>query len=503
MYGDKVHVISGTQFFPRGGSAHVVRALATDLPERGWDVTVLSGSLGSGLGDAREFYSGLEVRAVDFDAGDAPMHPSYEDRTGAPDRCFAMIGDREYCEHVHAWSRALEGAGAGEADVLHLHHLTPMNEAAARVAPSVPVIGHLHGTELMMLERIAAGPPSHWLHAEAWATRMRRWADRCSSLIVHTIEEVAVAGALLEVGADRFAVVPNGFDPELFKPASIDRGTFWRERLARSPRGWKPGRAEGSVAYSEAEAGSLGEAVVLVAVGRFTGVKRLGLLIRAFGDAQRAAKRPAALVLVGGHPGEWEGEHPFGAVETTGVENVFLAGWQDHAELPAFFNAADVQVLASVHEQFGLVLVEGMGCALPPIAVDRFGPKAIVEPGRTGWLVPPDDRGALAGAMVEAIDGGEERAARGIAGRRAALDLWTWPAIAKDIATLFGNAASRTADDSGRSGGSVRGGGLRIDHEIPLADQEQSTDRADQGDRRGDVEERVQSAHESVLSDRL
>ena len=111
MYGDKVHVISGTQFFPRGGSAHVVRALATDLPERGWDVTVLSGSLGSGLGDARRFYSGLDVRAVDFEAGDAPVHPSYEDRAGAPDRCFAMIDDREYCEHVHAGRGRSNGPG--------------------------------------------------------------------------------------------------------------------------------------------------------------------------------------------------------------------------------------------------------------------------------------------------------------------------------------------------------------------------------------------------------
>lgn len=501
MYGDKVHVISGTQFFPRGGSAHVVRALATELPDRGWDVTVLSGSLGSGLGDARGFYSGLDVRAVDFDAGDAPMHPSYEDRPGAPDRCFAMIGDREYGEQVHAWSRAFERAGAAEADVLHLHHLTPMNEAAARVAPSVPVVGHLHGTELMMLERIAAGPPSHWLHADAWATRMRRWAARCSSLIVHTIEEVAVAGALLEVGAERFAVVPNGFDPEIFKPATIDRGAFWRERLSRSPRGWRPGEAEGSVTYTEAEAGTLDEAVVLVAVGRFTEVKRLGLLIRAFGDAQKTAGRPAALVLVGGHPGEWEGEHPFDAIEATGVDNVFLAGWQDHAELPGFFNAADVQVLASVHEQFGLVLVEGMGCALPPIAIDRFGPKAIVEHGRTGWLAPPDDRAALALAMTEAIDGGEERASRGIAGRVAALDQWTWPAIAGDIATLLENAAARTAGLRDGLGGSVRGGSLGVDHEVCLPNQDESADGTDQGDRRGHVEERVQSTHESVLGD--
>ena len=49
-------------------------------------------------------------------------------------------------------------AGAAEADILYLHHLTPLNEAAARAFPDLPVLGHIHGSELLMLERIAAGP---------------------------------------------------------------------------------------------------------------------------------------------------------------------------------------------------------------------------------------------------------------------------------------------------------------------------------------------------------
>src|SRR3954471_3588145 len=120
-------------FFPRGGSAHVARALAAALPAYGWEVTILSGSLGGrGVGDARRFYAGLDVHPVDFDAGDAPMHPSYEDRADAPDKVFAAIGDEEYERHVAAWARALEEAGAADHDILHLHHLTPLHEAAAR-----------------------------------------------------------------------------------------------------------------------------------------------------------------------------------------------------------------------------------------------------------------------------------------------------------------------------------------------------------------------------------
>ena len=104
--------------------------------------------------------------AVRRSARSAPLHPSFEDRAGAPDRVFAALDDDEYELQVEAWSRELERAGAHEADVLHLHHLTPINEAAARVAPQVPIVGQLHGTELLMLERIAGPDPPEWRYAE-------------------------------------------------------------------------------------------------------------------------------------------------------------------------------------------------------------------------------------------------------------------------------------------------------------------------------------------------
>jgi glycosyltransferase involved in cell wall biosynthesis len=449
-----VRVLSGLLFFPRGGSAQVARALAGELPAHGWDVTVVSGSTGAGLGDAETFYAGLDVHAVDFAAGDAPMHPSYEDRPDAPDRCFARLGDDEYRDHVDAWAQVLADAGAADADVLHLHHLTPLNEAAARVAPDVPVVGHLHGTELLMLERIAAGTPPSWTHAGAWARRMRRWARDCERLIVHTGDDVERVVGLLEVDPRACVVVPNGFDPERFRPALVDREAFWRRHLVEQPQGWRPGQPVGSVAYDERAVATLADAVVLVAVGRFTEVKRLGLLVRAFEQARRRTSRRTALVLLGGHPGEWEGEHPLEAVTAAGAQDVFLAGWHDHDALPAFLNAADAQVLASVREQFGLVLVEGMACGLPAIAVDRFGPGEIVEDGRTGWLVGPDDEQALTEAIVAAVDDGEERARRGIAARRTASGRWSWPALAGDIAQVLEDAAGAGAD--GATVGGVR-----------------------------------------------
>ena len=439
-------MLSALMFFPRGGSAHVARALARELPAHGCEVTVVSGSL-PGLGDADHFYEGCDVHAVRFDRGDAPMHPSYEDRADAPDRVFAALDDDAYEEHVAAWARALEEAGAADADVLHLHHLTPIHEAARRVAPEVPIVGHLHGTELLMLERIADGPPASWVHADAWARRMRRWAHGCERILVLSRSQIERARRLLDIDPARCVVAPNGFDPLRFGPRVVDRRALWQRALVDDPRGWRPGGDEGSIGYDRVQAAAVASAPVLVAVGRFTEVKRLPLLIAAFGRARRATGRPASLVLVGGYPGEWEGEHPYDTIRRTGARDVYLAGWHDHDELTDFFAAADAVVLASVREQFGSVLVEGMACGLPAIAVNRLGPADIVRPGQTGWLVAPDDEAELAGALAEAIAHPEERLRRGAAARRDVLARFAWPALAQRLCELFSEVADAAAGD--------------------------------------------------------
>jgi glycosyltransferase involved in cell wall biosynthesis len=436
-----MRVLNGVLFFPRGGSAHVARSLSRELPETGWDVRILSGSLPGGTGDAEVFYSGLDVRAVDFSAGAAPMHPSYEDRPGASDRCFARVDDAAYRQHVEAWTEALLEADVGSFDVLLLNHLTPLNEAAARAAPEIPIVGHLHGTELMLLEQIDDGAPPGWRHADAWARRMRRWAKQCTRIVVQTPRNVDRAVALLGVEPSACVVVANGFDASSFAPRPVDRSSFWRRALVEEPQGWRPGAGPGSVAYEPEQVAMLDNAVVLVAVGRFTAVKRLGLLIEAFAHAERRARRIPALVIVGGYPGECEGEHPWDAVKRTAAHNVFLAGWHEHAVLSDFLNATDAQVLASVREQFGLVLVEGMACGLPAIAVDRLGPAEIIDDGRTGWLVEPDDVGQLAHAIVAVLDDDAERRQRGIAARATATARWGWPALARQMGRALDGAA--------------------------------------------------------------
>jgi glycosyltransferase involved in cell wall biosynthesis len=441
----------GLAFFPRGGSAHGARALAAGLGGAGWDVTVLSGSIikPGEPGDAREFYSGLDVQPLDMTRAleapdpmlaEPPMHPSYEDRPGAPDRVFASLDDDEYERQVVAWCRALQAAGAANADVLHLHHVTPIHEAAARAAPGVPVVGHLHGTELLMLEAIEADP-QRWTHAAAWVARMRAWAAACERTIVISDTQVARAEKLLGIDARRCVLVPNGFDPEAFHPRRVDHKAHWRRHLVDEPRGWAPGADAGSVRYTEADlaafADEQGETPVLLYVGRFTEVKRLPLLIEAYARARPGFARRAPLVIVGGFPGEWEGEHPLDAIRRTGARDVFLAGWHGHDELPAFLAASDVVVLPSVREQFGSVLVEGMACGLPAIAVDAWGPADIVSHGETGWLVEPDDELSLANALVHAVNCPTERARRGKRATADARRRYSWPALAREVAAVY------------------------------------------------------------------
>jgi glycosyltransferase involved in cell wall biosynthesis len=451
-------LLSAIQFFPRGGSSHVARALASELPAYGWNVTIVSGSradLGQ-LGDATHFYAGLDTHPVSFDValaasdpldppGDsAPMHPSYEDRPGAPDPVFASLDDHAFERQVRAWAQALAAAGANEADVLHLHHLTPIHEAAARVAPGVPVVAHLHGTELLMLEEIDAGPPEGWTHAHVWADRMRAWAHRCERLLLLSPSQVPRARRLLGLDPDRLVVIPNGFDPGAFRPREVDRGALWGRVLVDSPRGWLPGGKPGGARYVRDELGPLRDGVTVVSVSRFSAVKRIPLLIEAFARARASTRMPAGLVLVGGHPGEWEGEHPADTIRRLGAEGVFLAGWYDHDELPALVAAADVFALASVREQFGQVLVEAMACGVPPIAVNRFGPGEIVTDGETGWLVEPDDVEALAEALRQAIDDPGERARRGTRARVVAAERYGWPALAGRLAAVLDEVVAET-----------------------------------------------------------
>jgi glycosyltransferase involved in cell wall biosynthesis len=271
--------------------------------------------------------------------------------------------------------------------------------------------------------------------------RLRRWAAACDRLMVPSLDAAERAGRLLGVDPAATVQVPNSVDVERFdrRPLTGDaRLAHWRRWLVEDPRGWDRSGVPGSVRYHDRDlAAFAGGGPVLLYSGRYTAVKRVPLLVRAYAEARRRFTVRAPLVLLGGFPGEFEDRHPADVVDEEGVPDVFLAGWREHDLLPAALNAADLLVLPSVREQFGLVLIEAMACGLPVVAVDAHGPAGIVEPGRTGWLVPPDDQAALAEALVQAVNRPAERARRGAAARHAVRARYSLAGVAAAVAAAY------------------------------------------------------------------
>ncbi len=270
-------------FFPRGGSAQVSRYLARDLRDAGWSTRVVAGSLGGPdePGNAAAFFGpDADLVAVPYDdavtAADPmlaspPMHPSYEDRPGAPDRVMASLDDRTAAHLTDEWTRILDAPGVlDDVEVAHLHHLTPVHEALGRLRPGLPVVTHLHGTELLMLDEADAG--ASWPHEARWRARMRRWAQGSARVIVSSEPSRADAERLLGIDPERLVVVPNGVDLRLFDgpPATApQREELFTRWLCEQPRGWSPQHPRpGGVRYRPEQIAPLRdpEAVVLLYV---------------------------------------------------------------------------------------------------------------------------------------------------------------------------------------------------------------------------------------------
>ena len=265
----------GLYFYPRGGSSHVVRALDGALGAAGWDVTIATGSLGrpGSLGHAATFFAGADLLVGEYDDAveqwrrgrdpmDAPfpMHASFEAREGVPDRAFPFVSPEQAEHGAEAWARVLAGsARLGRARVLHLNHITPLHAAAARALPDVPVITHLHGTELKLLDAVVRGVPGlgDGPHAATWAERTvaaGRAAAATIAISPHVRDE---AVRLLGIPSESVSVLPNGVDADVFHQQHLAPDEIranWRRWLVQDPRGWDEATSEpGSVRATEEE----------------------------------------------------------------------------------------------------------------------------------------------------------------------------------------------------------------------------------------------------------
>ena len=115
------------------------------------------------------------------------------------------------------------------------------------------------------------------------------------------------------------------------------------------------------------------------------------------------------------------------------TEHVRFLGFVEHQEMPRHYQQADLFVLLSRRESFGLVLAEAMACGLPVVATTAGAIPEVVEDGVTGVLVPPDDPKTLANAILSLLSDGPRLQAMGRAGVERVRERFTWDKVAQRV----------------------------------------------------------------------
>jgi len=150
-------------------------------------------------------------------------------------------------------------------------------------------------------------------------------------------------------------------------------------------------------------------------ISNFRPVKRIDAVVEIFARVRRAL--PAVLALVGGGP-----DLPRGlarARELGVADDVRAVGEQE--DVRAFLSAADVFLLPSSTESFGLAALEAMACEVPVIASRVGGLPEVIDDGVGGYLHAPDDLDGMAASALDLLTDPQLQRSVGLAGRQVVL----------------------------------------------------------------------------------
>lgn len=181
-------------------------------------------------------------------------------------------------------------------------------------------------------------------------------------------------------------------------------------------------------------------------VGRFDPRKGIETLVRAVGLSSLRDVVPLQLVIGGGsRPGHSDG------MERDRIENLVaelglqaithFPGRIEDDLLPAYYAAADVCVVPSHYEPFGLVAIEAMASGTPVIASDVGGLQFTVESGKTGLLAPPQDAAAFAAALDRILSDPSWRDYLGQLARQRVETYFSWRGVATQLDQLYSELA--------------------------------------------------------------
>jgi len=310
-----------------GGSGVVATELGIELAARGHEVHFISYAMPIRLNSAYERIFFHEVEVTTYPLFD---HPPYT---------LALA------------TKMTEVAEAASLDLLHVHYAIPHSVSAllARMmaAPrKLPFITTLHGTDITLV-----GNDRSYLPITRFSIEQSDGVTAISNYLRdRTLREFEIKHPI--------EVIPNFVNCDHYQRS--DNATLRRQ--------WAPN----------------GEPI-LMHLSNFRPVKRITDAVEIF--ALVRAKIPAKLVMIGDGPDRGAAEY---IVRTKRLSrDVFFLGKQDHVEEK--LGLADLFLLPSDEESFGLAALEAMACEVPVIATRVGGVPEVVTDGVDGYLIPPRD----------------------------------------------------------------------------------------------------------------
>jgi D-inositol-3-phosphate glycosyltransferase len=242
----------------------------------------------------------------------------------------------------------------------------------------------------------------------------RRLAHSSDRILAATEREKELLVRYFRMPGEKIGVVPCGVDLERFQPVSRD--------LARK------------------ELGLPNDQFVVLYVGRFAPVKGLERLVAAASHLR--SRRELSFLIIGG-----EGRKARSSAELSrlaqraSVEDIVrLQGRVEHELLPLYYSAADVLVIPSYYESFGLVALESLACGTPVIATRVGAMDTLIQDGKTGLLVespsPRSFASAIEGFIVASSTGGLSQEEI-----RATVLAYSWSNVASAVITEYAGVA--------------------------------------------------------------
>jgi D-inositol-3-phosphate glycosyltransferase len=313
-------------------------------------------------------------------------------------------------------------------DLIHSHYwLSGLIAFELRQRWQVPLIQMFH-TLAVMKNRVAREEEeeSSELRLEVEG-RLVREADR---IIAATQAELAQLQWLYRADTNRIRVVPPGVDTTRFYPIPKDEALEFIGEPARQ--------------------------CMLLYVGRVEPLKGIDTLFEAMAILKRENFldiQPMCLAIIGGDPevsreemsSEMDRLHAL--QESLGIGDlVTFLGRRDQDTLQYYYSAAEIVVVPSHYESFGMVALEAMACGTPVIASETGGLAFLIKDGETGFHVPAVDPEALAERLKELMQD-EELKSR--LGEQAAIYAkeFSWSVIVDQILELYASVMVSVEDE--------------------------------------------------------